>query len=68
MNVENEQKFLSEISEINAEYWANNNPRHEVVKNRLIKKFGSREKAIEESFLLLWRGFVKAVNSLPKSR
>jgi hypothetical protein len=64
MNAETEQKYLDEISEINADYWANNDPNHEFVKNRLINKFGSREKAIEATFIFIWNGFVKALEEV----
>ena len=64
MSADTEQLFLDEISRCNAEYWVDNDPKHDEAKRRMIEKYGSREKAIEETFLLLWRGFQLAVKML----
>ena len=62
MKAEIEEMFLAEISKLNTEYWADN--KHIEAKEKLIKKFGSREKAIEETFYLIWSGFQIAVKEL----
>lgn len=66
MNANVEQEFLSEITEVNASFWADRNEEHNSVKERLIRKFGTREKAMEETFFLLWRGFLLSIQKLEK--
>lgn len=67
MNPNVEQEFLSEFTKLNASYWANSDEKHNQVKERLIEKFGSKEKAMEETFLLFWRGFLLATRKLKKN-
>jgi hypothetical protein len=65
MSVEVEQALLSEIVELNGEFWADETRTESHL--TLIQKFGSKGQAVEQTFTLLWNGLMIACQSLPEN-
>jgi hypothetical protein len=61
ISIEAEQLLLAEVTKLNADYWAGELTDKQ---QQMILKFGSKEKAIEETFTILWLGVVKAIQRL----
>lgn len=57
MDAETEKRCMAGVRDINFGYWENDEE-HKETKRRLIEQCGSKQKAVEHSFEILWGCFL----------